>query len=251
MDVADLREFYAGRLGAVTRRLVGLRLRRHWPSLAGGTLLGLGYALPYLDGLAGEAGRAFGFMPARRGVLHWPAEGASATALVDETLLPLSDGSVDFVLAVHALELADDPQEFLREIWRVLAPQGRALIVVPNRRGMWARFDSTPFGYGQPYSRPQLASLLKEAQFSAFAWSSALYMPPSHRGLAISSAAAFERIGTWVSPVFSGVIMVEAVKQVYAMPGGRRARLQGRPRPALVPALQTRRTAFAKPDAGT
>ena len=51
------------------------------------------------------------------------------------------EGSVDFVLVVHGLELTDRRSEMLREIWRVLAPQGRALLVVPNRRGMWARFD--------------------------------------------------------------------------------------------------------------
>ena len=42
-------------------------------------------------------------------------------------------------------------------MWRVLAPSGR-VIVVPNRRGPWARADNTPFGHGRPYSRSQITN---------------------------------------------------------------------------------------------
>ena len=40
------------------------------------------------------------------------------------------------------------------------AAGGRLLIVVPNRRGVWARSDTTPFGHGRPYSRSQITHLL-------------------------------------------------------------------------------------------
>ena len=240
MDAADLREFYSSRLGTVTRRLLSLRLRRHWPSVNGCAVLGLGFALPYLDLFRAESERVFGFMPARRGVMHWPQDGPSATALVGDTELPLLDGSLDRVLCIHSLELADDPASLLREVWRVLTPQGRALIVTPNRRGMWARFDSTPFGYGQPYSRPQLQALLKDADFMPAAWSQALFIPPFSGSLILSSATAIERAGSWTSPAFSGVILVEAIKQVYAVSGGKRQRrLAYRLRPAPAPALQS------------
>ena len=72
--------------------------------------------------------------------------------------MPLLESTVDFALVIHGLELTDNPDEMLEEVWRVMAPQGRLMLVVPNRRGMWARSDSTPFGYGQPFSRPQLGS---------------------------------------------------------------------------------------------
>ena len=64
--------------------------------------------------------------------------------------------AVDRVLLVHALEMAHDPGALLREVWRVLAAGGRLLAVVPNRRGLWARMDTTPFGHGRPYSRTQI-----------------------------------------------------------------------------------------------
>jgi SAM-dependent methyltransferase len=238
MDVADLREFYGTRLGLATRRLMARRLRDHWPSGARGTFMGLGYAAPYMDALAKGADRALAFMPAQRGVIQWPADGPVSAALVDEFELPLVESAVDQALVVHGLELTDDPAEMLREVWRVLSPQGRLLLAVPNRRGMWARFDSTPFGYGQPFSRPQLARLLKETQFSPTGWTHALFMPPFERGLVLKSAAAIERMGGFASPAFSGVVIVEAVKQVYAVPRGKRVRrLLPRLKPALAPGM--------------
>lgn len=243
MDVTDLRQFYDSRLGATTRRLIAHRLHTYWPSLSGGTLLGLGFATPYLDGWRDSSVDTMAFMMARQGVYHWPHDQPPRTTLVDEFELPLLESCVDFALIVHGLELTDNPREMLEEIWRVLSPQGRALFVVPNRRGMWARFDSTPFGYGQPFSRSQLQSLLKETRFSPMNWTQALFMPPSERSFVVGSATAWERIGSRVSPAFSGVIVVEAMKQVYALPKGKRARrMLPRLRPILAPAPAARQS---------
>lgn len=231
MDVVDLREFYASRLGQATRRLIAHRIRSRWTSARGATVLGLGYATPYLDVWREEAERVVGFMPARQGVMHWPASGPSRTALVDEAELPLADGSVDLALVVHGLELTDQMPDMLRELWRVLSPQGRALIVVPNRRGMWARIDTTPFGHGRPFSRDQLTRLLRDAQFSPAGWANVLFVPPIRRSFVARSAPAWERLGLWIWPRFSGVVMVEAVKQVYAVSARKRQR-------RLVPVLK-------------
>jgi hypothetical protein len=72
MDIVDLREFYGGPLGAATRRLVGDHLRSRFKGTRGASVLGLGYALPYLDGWSEEAERVVAFMPARQGVARWP-----------------------------------------------------------------------------------------------------------------------------------------------------------------------------------
>ena len=104
------------------------------------------------------------------------------------------------------------------------------MVVIPKA------FDSSPFGYGQPFSRTQLAGLLKEAQFSVVSWSQALQIPPTKRGFVLSGASAIERVGDWVTSRFSGVIIVEAVKQVYAFSSGKRVRrLVPRLRPVLLP----------------
>lgn len=242
MDIVDLREFYGSRLGLATRRSLAGRLRPRLAGFEGGRVLGLGYAMPYLSDCLGKAEAQLAFMMARQGVFRWPEEGAVQSALVDECDLPLLESVVDAVLVVHGLELTDAPQEMLREIWRVLAPQGRLFLVVPNRRGVWARFDSSPFGHGQPFSKPQLSGLLRESQFSVVSWSYALYFPPSTRSTVLSAAPAIEGLGSRLMPALSGVIIVEAVKQVYAVSSGKRARrISPHARPALSPLPATRR----------
>ncbi len=240
MDVIDLRVFYGGELGNVARRLIAHRMRARWPSVKGMRVVGLGYATPFMGVLRDEAAMLAAFMPARQGVVHWPQEGPCVTTLVEEAYLPLEDASVDRVLVVHGLEMSESLPDMLREIWRVLTPDGRVLLVVPNRRGMWARFDKTPFGHGRPFSRGQLTQYLRDALLSPSGWSTALYVPPFDRMFLKRSAAAWERLGLWLWTAFSGVIIVEATKQVYAVSPRRRAkRWSGALRPVLVPAPAT------------
>ena len=236
MDTVDLREFYGSRLGLATRRSLAGQLKPRLAGLSGGRIMGLGYAMPYLADCTVKAEAQLAFTMARQGVFRWPEDGAVQSALVDECDLPLLESVVDVALVVHALELTDAPQEMLREIWRVLAPQGRLFLVVPNRRGVWARFDTSPFGHGQPFSKPQLSALLKESQFSVVSWSYALYFPPSTRAAVLSAAPAIESLGSWLMPALSGAIIVEAAKQVYAVAQGKRLRrIPNRTRPALAP----------------
>ena len=72
-------------------------------------------------------------------------------------------------------------------------------------------------------------------------WSQALFLPPSSRGLFLSWAPALEAVGNRIMPAVSGVVIVEAVKQVYAISTGKRLRrLAPRLKPALT-ALPARR----------
>ena len=57
---------------------------------------------------------------------------------------------------MHGLETSENSRDLLLEIYRVLGPGGRALFIVPNRSGLWARRDHTPFAMGRPYSLGQL-----------------------------------------------------------------------------------------------
>src|SRR5438128_949361 len=193
IDVVDLRNFYAQRLGVVARRFVGRGIRRRFADTRGMSVLGVCYPTPYLGLFREEAERCLAFMPAVQGVVKWPTDRPSLAALVDELEMPLTDSAVDRVLLVHALEMARDPIALLREVWRVLAAGGRLLIVVPNRRGVWARLDTTPFGHGRPYSRSQITQLLREAWFTPTGWEDALHVPPVARGWFLGSAVAWAR----------------------------------------------------------
>ena len=232
LDAAYYSDFYSRPLGRLVRRLIGRRIRARWPDVSGKTVMGLGFACPYLGVYAGEAERLAALMPAPQGVVRWPDEPPYRAALVDEYDLPLGDATVECLLLAHALEMSEAPQELLREAWRVLAPGGRLIAVVPNRRGLWARVDATPFGHGRPFSRGQLSDLLKDAMYTPLGWDCALAMPPSSRRFLLRSAPALERIGAVIMPGFEGAWIVEAVKEVYAAIPARRVR-----RPALRPVL--------------
>ncbi|WP_340159070.1 class I SAM-dependent methyltransferase [uncultured Hoeflea sp.] len=223
-DIVDLRQFYHSRLGMVAEHSVAMALSSIWATLPGERLMGLGYATPYLDRFRPDTERTFAFMPAGQGAVNWPAGGPSATALVFDEELPLPDASLDRVLMVHSLEFAENPRETLKELWRVLAPGGRLVIVAPNRRGMWARFEHTPFGAGRPYSRGQLVTILRESNFTPGAFAEALFFPPSKRGVVLRMQRIFESLGRKLWPVFSGVIIVEAQKRLYqGLPVAQRA----------------------------
>lgn len=214
-DIVDLRQFYHSPLGQMATASIGHAISSLWPRLPDERLMGLGFALPYLEMFQEGAERTFAFMPAGQGAVNWPPGALSATALVFDEELPLPDASIDRILLVHSLEFAENPREALKEIWRVLAPGGRVVIVVPNRRGVWARLEHTPFGAGRPYSRGQLTSILREANFTPGAFADALYYPPYRKRWMLRLCRWMEPFGRRTMPGFSGVIVVEAQKRLY------------------------------------
>src|SRR5437660_11535211 len=112
IDVVDLRDFYAQRLGVAARRFIGRGIRARFSDARGQSVLGIGYTTPYLGLFRDEAERCLAFMPAAQGVVKWPSARPGLSTLVDELELPLPDAAADRVLLVHALEMAHDPGPF-------------------------------------------------------------------------------------------------------------------------------------------
>ncbi|MEN3931683.1 class I SAM-dependent methyltransferase [Microvirga sp. W0021] len=238
VDVIDLSAFYNSALGHVAQRYIERAIEQFLPETKGLRVLGLGYAIPYMERFRKEAASLVALMPAAQGVVNWPQGQQSATALVDPLALPLPDSSIDRVVLVHALETVNNPTDFLKEIWRILTPGGRLIMVTPNRRGLWARMDTTPFGQGQPFSRSQLRSLMREALFSTDNWAEILYVPPVDNHLLLKTVKIWETLGGSFSLPFSvaGLHVVDASKQLYRLiPAGQKQRKQRLGR-LLVPA---------------
>ena len=216
LDAVDLRDFYASPIGHVARRMIGRHIRKLCPDVNGMSVLGLGFSTPYLNAFRSEADRVIAAMPASQGVLHWPGDGVNQTILTDEAEIPLPDLSIDRVIMIHAVECAEAVRPMMREVWRVLSASGRVVIIAPNRRGIWARLERTPFGYGRPYTTPQLNRLLRDTMFTPIASDGALYAPPARSRMILSSAPAWEKIGHRWLHALGGVVSVEASKQIYA-----------------------------------
>jgi SAM-dependent methyltransferase len=209
-------DFYGTARGAVAARLVAERLLDIWPSAAGLAVLGVGYAAPYLVRWREAAARCIALTPVHHGIISWPPGGPNLSCTAEEDALPFGDLCFDRILLVHGLEAAENARRLLREVWRVLKDDGRVLVVTPNRLGMWAHAESTPFGQGQPYSPSQVGRLLADALFRVERTDTALFVPPSRSRLILRSARLWERSGRLLAPSFSGVTISEGVKDVYA-----------------------------------
>ncbi len=235
-DIADLRSFYRTAQGQVVRQRVAAEIREFWGDLSGLEVAAIGYGAPYLRGFLDEAARAIVLMPAAQGAGPWPPGRANLAALIDEGALPIRDQSLDRLLLVHSIELSEDLPGLMDEAFRVLRPMGQVLAVVPNRRGAWASTETTPFGTGRPFTRRQLAHLLKESQFTIESWSHALFVPPFSRRSLLRTADAWERMGGIFWTGFSGLVVMLATKQIYGLKAKRRPFRLLQRIPELVPA---------------
>lgn len=220
LDVFDLRTFYyRTKLGRSAQRVLQQKLRQVWPQTQGMTVAGFGFAAPLLRPFLSDARRVLSLMPGQQGVMPWPPGEANLSALVEETHWPIAAGFIDRLVVAHGLETCEYPAQLLDEIWRVMAPQGRVVFIVPNRSGIWARRDATPFGYGRPFSLGQLETQLRKHRFQPEGHRAALYAPPSHKPYWLRTARFWEGVGQRLDAQFlAGALLVEATKQIYATP---------------------------------
>ena len=222
-EIEDLRRFYYQRaLGRVVQRILRDRLVSRWQpeSCSGMNVAGFGFAAPMLRPYLATARRVTALMPGQLGVMAWPAGMANHSVLCDETAWPFETGSIDRLVMLHGLETSDHPGALLAEAWRVLGPGGRVMVMVPNRAGLWAASDRTPFGLGRSYSVGQVEAQMRRAGFAGEWHSAAVYIPPSDRRFWLRGAQMWERTGQRISRMLiAGVVMIEVSKQTRAPVG--------------------------------
>ncbi|MDX2095298.1 MAG: methyltransferase domain-containing protein [Alphaproteobacteria bacterium] len=218
-DIVNLRQFYSSRLGRKVKRRLRRMLREYWPGDAGLHMVGVGYASPLLPlptASAHPGTRILALMPIAQGAIYWPVDSANHSVLGDEERPPFAPSSLHRVLMLHGFEHAAAPEELLRIWWQLLAPGGRLVLMVPNRRGLWRRFGETPFATGAAYTPATLRELLNAANFTVRDTRSALFAPPSTHPFWLRGFGLLEWLGVLCTPRWGGVLVVEAEKQIYA-----------------------------------
>ena len=218
-DIVNLRQFYSSRLGHKVKRRLRRMVRDHWPMSDGLHVVGIGYAnqlLPLPNAQGASRTRILSLMPVAQGAIYWPLEDANHSVLGDEMRPPFAPVSLHRVLMAHGFEHVSAPDELLRIWWQLLAPGGRLLLIVPNRRGLWARFGATPFTTGTPYTLGALKHLLGDAGFTLRDMRSALFCPPSDHPFWLALFGVIEWLGMATFPRIGGVFVIEAEKQIYA-----------------------------------
>lgn len=225
----DIKEFYKTKTGKYAKRQLLAMVQKTWRRRLTGNFFGVGFPIPFIKHLDGEKLREFVVLPSELGAFWWQSkpDKGNCVGLCSQSELPFDDEVADSILSIHALEFSRDPDDAIAEIWRILKPQGRLLIVVSNRSGLWARRDTTPFGHGRPYSSTQLVKLLKDHNFVIEQARHTLYTPPFKSEFMLKAFSFLEYLGIGgMMPFFAGVHVIEASKQIHAIPKKMSAREQ-------------------------
>lgn len=215
------------------------RMTALWGTCEGLRVLGVGYPIPLLPLWQDTAATCIGVLPEELGEVRAITPRGQTLCLAPEHRLPFAEGVFDRVFLLHALEEADSPKQVLREAWRVLAPEGRIVVAVTNRRSLWSLVDSKPFGHGRPWTRRQMVRFLNDSLFQVTASTSAVHLPPLDWRIITGAANSWERVGEFALPAMGGVVLVEAVKRLYSKPSGSaqapitKAVKAGRPKPVM------------------
>ncbi|MCC5958247.1 MAG: hypothetical protein JJU08_02780 [Rhodobacteraceae bacterium] len=219
-DVRALRDFYyTTSLGRAAQKAMRDRLRTCWGDTTGLSIAGFGFAAPLLRPFLSEAARVTALMPAQQGVMHWPAESANHSVLVEETNWPLATGTIDRLVFLHGLETSDRPAALLEDAARVMKTGAKAVFVLPNRSGLWARRDGTPFALGRPYSLGQIETQLTDHGFALESHFAAMFFPPRDNARWLRWAMTLERVGQKLSRYHAGGVLIVQATRVSDTPG--------------------------------
>jgi SAM-dependent methyltransferase len=159
---------------------------------------------------------------ANRIALRFSAGAEPGVALVaDLAQLPLATSSIDLVVMPHVLEFADDPHQILREVERVLMPEGHVVICGFNPFSLWGlrrRFSTRDIPWqGRYLSLPRIKDWLALLGFEANRGCFGCYALPAAQRKWLNRFAFMEKAGDRWWPIAGGVYIIQAVKRVQGM----------------------------------
>ncbi|TPW18798.1 MAG: type 11 methyltransferase [Halothiobacillaceae bacterium] len=153
--------------------------------------------------------------------------------------LPISSDAVDMVLLPHTLEFERDPHEILREVDRVLIPEGHVIILGFNPWSLWGLFalwakcwkKSGPPWCGRFLSLNRIKDWLALLGFEIIVVKQSFYRPPIQQKSITKRLQFMERLGQRYWPGLGGVYLLVARKKVTTLTP---IKPRWRPRRALV-----------------
>ncbi|MDD2610713.1 MAG: class I SAM-dependent methyltransferase [Giesbergeria sp.] len=182
--------------------------------------------MPLLDGLQGSripqrwraAGATF---------VAGPGAGPAPHVVLHSGALPFADNSLDLVLLPHTLELSPDPHAALREVARVLLPEGRVVISGINPLSLWGLHQRRCLQrWGGPWYLPEdcqfiapwrLRDWLQLLSFEVGAMQFGCYRPALRTEGWLRRFACLDRLGPHAWPILGAGYFVVAIKRVHGM----------------------------------
>ncbi len=148
-------------------------------------------------------------------------EGTSVCTRPD--FLPVGSGSIDLVLLPHTLEFNANPHQILREVHRVLIPEGHVIISGFNPFSLWGLHQymtspKTDFPWcGRFIALPRMKDWLELLNFETIAGQLGCYVPPCTREKWLSRLRFMEAAGDRWWPIAGGIYFLQAVKHECGM----------------------------------
>ncbi|WP_417066890.1 class I SAM-dependent methyltransferase [Niveibacterium terrae] len=141
----------------------------------------------------------------------------------DFEALPIAEQSVDLVMLPHVLEFSVSPHQVLREIERILVPDGQLVLTVFNPASLWglrralARKTAAFPWQGHFLTAGRLKDWLQLLGFEVQSCTFGAYRPPFSQATWIRRSRFLERMGARWWPIAGGVYVVQATKRVPGM----------------------------------
>ena len=140
----------------------------------------------------------------------------------DPLQLPLASQSVDLVVLPHVLEFHPHPHEVLREVERVLMPEGHVVISGFNTGSLWRMRQMFTFDRKSPWDAKfigllRLREWLRLLGFELNGGMFGCYAPPFRQSRWLERFAFMEKAGARWWPIAGGIYVVRAVKRVQGM----------------------------------
>ncbi|MES2362562.1 MAG: methyltransferase domain-containing protein [Pseudomonadota bacterium] len=153
-----------------------------------------------------------------------------AALVTDSVALPFPESSLDLVVLAHTLELSRDPHATLREVERVLVPEGRVVISGLNPTSLWSMRQRRAhfyqrLGYGGLFL-PQagefigywrLRDWLRLLSFEVESGRFGCYRPALTSQKWLARFDWMDKAGARWWPIFGAVYFLVAVKRVHGV----------------------------------
>lgn len=209
-------------VGSYVREWEEARLENLTADIFGFNAIQLG--LPQIDGLRGNR------MPNKwvsdtRLPSELPAGAATPVIVHDFAELPFASQSIDLVVLPHVLEFAEEPHQVLREVERVLIPEGQVIICGFNPASLWgarqvaARMTGAHFlpRHGEFISMPRIKDWMKLLDLGVNRGHFGCYAPPFKKEKWLTRFSFMEKAGEHWWPYLGAVYMLQAIKRVKGM----------------------------------
>jgi len=219
INVTQLENFYSGtELGQTVSQSLANQINLVWPDPVGGTVVGYGFASPVLNRFIAQNERVINLIPQQLGINYWPSNQANKNVQTIESNWPLPSSGIERVVIMHGLEISNNYSNPLNECWRILAPEGQLILVVPNKIGLFSSNKAVPFNCSwksSGFTLKKVRQLLINHKFQVMDHYPALFAPLGAKGISGQLTRFFESACRSYSMNLGSVIIVVARKRIF------------------------------------